>query len=123
LKLENYLKFGKTLIKSKLPEELFVKNSKENLIGFEMDFESKVLQMFADTYELVESTNKGLLDVRGHFSYNSAPFEYVFKIDEQFYGIFYSIDYGVDYRVKSSIVKNNMTSDEAAKIIKKLAKD
>lgn len=123
MKLENYLKFGKTRIENKITEELFVKKSKENLIGFEMDFDSKVLQMFTDTYDLIESTNKGLLDVNGHFSYNSAPFEYVFKIDEQFYGIFYSIDYGVDYRTKASIVKNNMTSEEAAKIIKKLAKD
>jgi SpoVK/Ycf46/Vps4 family AAA+-type ATPase len=123
LKLENYLKFGKTIIKSDITEERFVKNSKEPMRGFEMNFDSKVLQMFADTYELMESTNKGLLDVKGHFSYNSAPFEYVFKIEEQFYGIFYSVDDGVDYRLKTSIIKNNMTNDEAFRIIKKLSKD
>ncbi len=106
-----------------MAEEIFVKNFKETLIGFEIEFDPKVLQMFADTYELIESTNKGLLDVNGHFSYNSMPFEYVFKIDEQFYGIFFSMEHGVDHKYKTSILKNGMTSEEAMRILKKLSKD
>jgi SpoVK/Ycf46/Vps4 family AAA+-type ATPase len=123
LKLEDYLKFGKDIIKSDMLEENFVKHSKENLIGFEMQFDSKVLQMFAETYELVASTGKGLLSISGHFSYNDAPFEYVFKIDDGLYGIFFTINHGTDYRYKTSIVKNNMTQEEATRTIKKLAKD
>lgn len=123
LQLENYLKIGKKIITTNIVEENFIKDSKANLVGFEIGWDVKVLQMFANTYELVASTRKGLLHINEHFSYNAAPFEYVFKIDDQFFGIFFTINDGIDYKYKCSIIKNGMTLEEAVKIIKKLGEN
>ena len=123
LKFENYLKFGKELIIEGFEEENFIKKSKDNLIGFGIDNDSRVLHMFTDTYELIASTRKALLSIDGQFYSDMPPYEYVFKIDDQFYGIFYTITDGVDYRYKASIVKKDMTQEEGIRILRKLVKD
>ena len=124
LKFENYLKFGKELIVEDFNEENFIKNSKDNLRGFGIDYDTKVLHMFADTYELIASTRKGLSSIDGQFYVDMPSFEYVFGINNQFYGIFYTVsDNGVDYRYKVSIVKKDMTQEEGIQILRKLVKD
>ncbi len=123
MKFENYLKFGKELIIGDFEEEKFIKKSKDNLIGFGIDNETRVLHMFTDTYELIASTRKALLSIDGQFYSDMPPYEYVFKIDDQFYGIFYTITDGTDYRYKTSIVKKDMTQEEGIRILRKLVKD
>ncbi len=123
LKFENYLKFGKKLIIEGFTEENFLKKSKDNLIGFGIDNDSRSLHMFTDTYELIESTRKGLLSIDGQFYSDMPPYEYVFKIDDQIYGIFYTITDGVDYRYKTAIVKKDMTQEEGIRILRRLVKD
>jgi SpoVK/Ycf46/Vps4 family AAA+-type ATPase len=120
----DYFKLGKELRESRLEEELFLENNKD-LIGFGIDYDTKTLQMFAETYELISSTKKGLLSIDGHFSCDTAPFEYVFDLGDGFFCIFYTLceKGGTDYRYKVSIVKKEMTQPEAINIIKKLAKD
>ncbi len=123
LKFENYLKFGKEIIIEGFEEENFIKKSKDNLIGFGIDYDVKALHMFTDTYELVSSTRKALLSIDGQFYSDMPSFEYVFKIDNQFYAIFYTLTHGVDYRYKTSIVKKDMTQEEGIRILRKLVKD
>jgi DNA polymerase III delta prime subunit len=123
LKLENYIKFGKELIIENFEEENFIKNSKDNLIGFGIENDTRTLHMFTDTYKLIESTRKALLSIDGQFYSDMPPYEYVFKINDQFYGIFYTLTDGVDYRYKASIVKKGMTQEEGIRILRKLVKD
>jgi SpoVK/Ycf46/Vps4 family AAA+-type ATPase len=79
--------------------------------------------MFTDTYELIASTRKALLSIDGQFYSDMPPYEYVFRINDQFYGIFYTITDGVDYRYKASIVKKDMTQEEGIRILRKLVRD
>jgi DNA polymerase III delta prime subunit len=123
LKFENYLKFGKELIIGSFEEENFIKKSKDNLIGFGIENDTRTLHMFTDTYELIAASNKALLHIDGQFYSDTPPFEYVFKIDDQFYGIFYTLVDGVDYRYKASIVKKDMTQKEGLQILRRLVKD
>jgi SpoVK/Ycf46/Vps4 family AAA+-type ATPase len=126
--MENrYLKFGARIL-LKENEEVYWEKARipnDRMTGFNLSFDVRILQMFAETYALVGSTRKGLLKVKDRFTYDSAPFEYVFDLGDGFYAVIYSVSNPglYEYRVKCSILKAKMTNEDSMTILSKVVRD
>ncbi|KYK22727.1 hypothetical protein AYK24_00435 [Thermoplasmatales archaeon SG8-52-4] len=120
--MNDYFKLGNEIINLNVVEEKFFADKDKKYSGFGISSGNGILQMFADTFPLIASCNKGLLKINGHFSSDEPPIEYVFDLGFGFYGIFYTIFDGADYIWKASILKQNMTQENAFNIIKELSK-
>lgn len=116
-------KIGKTINLDKEFKDFLSKFESETMLSIEIEVDADFHVMVHKTYELFQSSPTYIVTYKDQICTGAPPYEHVYKIQSDVFLVFYQNTSKTQYRWRCKLVKENMTSDEAVKILHKMADD